>query len=203
MTGFFLTLEGVDGAGKSSHTEWLVDFFKQKSYEVVLTREPGGTVLGEKLRELLLSQPMTQTSEVLLMFAAREESVNQIIKPALQEGKVIISDRFTDSTLAYQGGGRHYSVERIQQLAEWIHGDTQPNLTLLFDVPLEIAKQRMSNTRILDRFEKESDVFFTHVRQMYLRLAEQYPQRFVVIDSTQSIEKIRLFLTSILEERLA
>ncbi len=203
MTGFFLTLEGVDGAGKSSHTEWLVDFFKQKNYKVVLTREPGGTVLGEKLRELLLSQQMTQTSEVLLMFAAREESVNQVIKPALNEGKVIISDRFTDSTLAYQGGGRHYPIERIQQLAEWVHGDTQPNLTLLFDVPLEVAKQRMSNTRVLDRFEKESELFFTNVRQMYLRLAEQYPQRFVVVDSTQSIEKIRLFLTSILEERLA
>ncbi|ETD71708.1 thymidylate kinase [Pelistega indica] len=203
MTGFFLTLEGVDGAGKSSHTEWLVDFFKQKNYKVVLTREPGGTVLGEKLRELLLSQQMTQTSEVLLMFAAREESVNQVIKPALNEGKVIISDRFTDSTLAYQGGGRHYPIERIQQLAEWVHGDTQPNLTLLFDVPLEVAKQRMSNTRVLDRFEKESELFFTNVRQMYLRLAEQYPQRFVVVDSTQSIEKIKLFLTSILEERLA
>ncbi len=202
MSGLFITLEGVDGAGKSSHTEWLVDFFTQRGREVVLTREPGGTPLGERLRELLLNEPMSQTSEVLLMFAARQESVNQVLKPALAANKVVISDRFTDSTMAYQGGGRAYSVERIQQLAEWVHSDTQPQLTLLFDVPLEVARARLSATRVMDRFEKEQESFFLAVRAMYLQLAEQYPERFVVIDSTQSIDAIRTYLDKVLSERL-
>lgn len=202
MAGLFITLEGVDGAGKSSHTEWLVDFFTKKGKEVVLTREPGGTPLGEKLRELLLNESMSQTSEVLLMFAARQESVNLVLKPALQTDKVVISDRFTDSTMAYQGGGRAYDVARIQQLAEWVHSDTQPQLTLLFDVPLEVARARLSATRVMDRFEKEEESFFLAVRAMYLKLAEQYPERFVVIDSTQSIESIRQYLTKVLTDRL-
>ncbi|MDY3331279.1 MAG: dTMP kinase [Pelistega sp.] len=202
MSGLFITLEGVDGAGKSSHTEWLVDFFTQRGREVVLTREPGGTPLGERLRELLLNEPMSQTSEVLLMFAARQESVNQVLKPALAANKVVISDRFTDSTMAYQGGGRAYSVERIQQLAEWVHSDTQPQLTLLFDVPLEVARARLSATRVMDRFEKEQESFFLAVRAMYLKLAKQYPERFVVIDSTQSIDAIRTYLDKVLSERL-
>ncbi len=202
MSGLFITLEGVDGAGKSSHTQWLVDFFTQGGREVVLTREPGGTPLGERLRELLLNEPMSQTSEVLLMFAARQESVNQVLKPALAANKVVISDRFTDSTMAYQGGGRAYSVERIQQLAEWVHSDTQPQLTLLFDVPLEVARARLSATRVMDRFEKEQESFFLAVRAMYLQLAEQYPERFVVIDSTQSIDAIRTYLDKVLSERL-
>ncbi len=203
MAGLFITLEGVDGAGKSSHTDWLVNFFKEKGKEVVLTREPGGTVLGEKLRDLLLQETMSQTTEVLLMFAARQESVEQIIKPALSTDKVVISDRFTDSTMAYQGGGRAYPIERIQQLAEWVHSDTQPQLTLLFDVPLEVARARLSATRVMDRFEKEQESFFLAVRAMYLNLAKHYPERFVVIDSTQSIESIRTYLQTVLTERLA
>lgn len=202
MAGLFITLEGLDGAGKSSHTEWLVDFFNQKGREVILTREPGGTPLGEKLRELLLHESMSQTTEVLLMFAARQESVNQIIKPALAANKVIISDRFTDSTMAYQGGGRAYSIERIQQLAQWVHAETQPHLTFLFDVPLEVARARLSATRVMDRFEKEQESFFLAVRAMYLSLAKQYPERFVVVDSTQSIEDIRLYLERVLQEKI-
>lgn len=203
MAGLFITLEGVDGAGKSSHTDWLLNFFKAQGKEVVLTREPGGTALGEKLRDLLLQEAMSQTTEVLLMFAARQESVEQIIKPALNANKVVISDRFTDSTMAYQGGGRAYPIERIQQLAEWIHQDTQPQLTLLFDVPLEVARARLSATRVMDRFEKEQESFFLAVRAMYLNLAKQYPERFVVIDSTQPIEHIRTYLQTVLTERLA
>ncbi|NOL48942.1 dTMP kinase [Pelistega europaea] len=200
--GLFITLEGVDGAGKSSHTEWLVDYFKQQGREVVLTREPGGTDLGEKLRDLLLHDSMTQTSEVLLMFAARQESLSQVVKPALAEGKVVISDRFTDSTLAYQGGGRGYPIERILQLAQWIHGDIQPDLTLLFDVPLEVARERLSATRVMDRFEKEEASFFIRVRETYLAQAKQHPERVVVVDSTQTIPDIRTFLQQVVNQKL-
>lgn len=203
MAGLFITLEGIDGAGKSSHTDWLVNFFKERGKEVVLTREPGGTEFGEDLRKLLLQKKMNQTTEVLLMFAARQESVEQIIKPALNANKVVISDRFTDSTMAYQGGGRAYPIERIQQLAKWVHRDTQPQLTLLFDVPLEVARARLSATRVMDRFEKEQESFFRAVQAMYLNLAKQYPERFIVIDSTQSIESIRTYLQTVLTERLA
>lgn len=201
MSGLFITLEGVDGAGKSSYTDWLVEYFKQQGREVVLTREPGGTPLGEKLRALLLHEPMTQTSEVLLMFAARQESVQQLIRPALADGKVVISDRFTDSTLAYQGGGRAYPIARIEQLAQWVHSDIQPDLTLLFDVPLAVARERLSSTRTMDRFEQEQASFFLNVRQQYLQQASAYPERIVTIDSTQSIADIRLFLTKILQQR--
>lgn len=203
MAGIFITLEGVDGAGKSSHTDWLVSFFKQKQREVVLTREPGGTVLGEKLRDLLLHEPMSQTTEALLMFAARQESVDQVIKPALAQNKVVISDRFTDSTLAYQGGGRHYPLDRIQQLAQWVHGDLTPALTLLFDVPLEVARQRLAASRVMDRFEQEHEEFFINVRRQYLALAQQAPSRFLVIDATQSIEQIRHYLAQALQLHLA
>lgn len=203
MASLFITLEGIDGAGKSSHTDWLVNFFKERGKEVVLTREPGGTEFGEDLRKLLLQKKMNQTTEVLLMFAARQESVEQIIKPALNANKVVISDRFTDSTMAYQGGGRAYPIERIQQLAKWVHRDTQPQLTLLFDVPLEVARARLSATRVMDRFEKEQESFFRAVQAMYLNLAKQYPERFIVIDSTQSIESIRTYLQTVLTERLA
>lgn len=202
MKGIFITLEGVDGAGKSSHTEWLVEHFKQQGREVVLTREPGGTKLGEQLRELLLHEPMTQTTEVLLMFAARQESITQVIKPALAAGKVVISDRFTDSTIAYQGGGRGYPIEQIQTLAQWVHGDVQPDLTLLFDVPLEVARERLTSTRVMDRFEKEEESFFMNVRQAYLTQAQQDSQRIVVVDSTQSIPAIRQFLSKVVTERL-
>ncbi|NEN75141.1 dTMP kinase [Pelistega sp. NLN82] len=203
MSGLFITLEGVDGAGKSSHTEWLINYFQQKNKEVLLTREPGGTELGEQLRNILLNESMSQTTEVLLMFAARQESVDNIIKPALIENKVVISDRFTDSTFAYQGGGRAYDIYRLQQLATWVHADVNPHLTFLFDVPLEVARQRLSATRTMDRFEKEEETFFMNVRKMYLQLAQQQAERFVIIDATQSIETIRHYLKTVLDKRFA
>ncbi|WP_159990562.1 dTMP kinase [Pelistega ratti] len=203
MSGLFITLEGVDGAGKSSHTEWLINYFQQKNKEVLLTREPGGTELGEQLRNILLNESMSQTTEVLLMFAARQESVDNIIKPALAENKVVISDRFTDSTFAYQGGGRAYDIHRLQQLATWVHADVNPHLTFLFDVPLEVARQRLSATRTMDRFEKEEETFFMNVRKMYLQLAQQQAERFVIIDATQSIEAIRHYLKTVLDKRFA
>ncbi|MDB1144737.1 MAG: dTMP kinase [Alcaligenaceae bacterium] len=190
----FVTLEGVDGAGKSSHIQFLVDYFNQLGHEVVLTREPGGPDLSEKLRDLLLHEPMSVDTEVLLMFAARQENIRACIEPALQEGKTVICDRFTDSTFAYQGGGRGYPMERLEILADWVHQGLQPDLTILFDLPLNVAKARLSNhTRAgtTDRFEQAGDVFFTKVREMYLSLVKKYPTRFLLVDSTQSIVDIQ------------
>lgn len=201
MNGIFITLEGVDGAGKSSHTEWLSEFFRFQGREVVLTREPGGTQVGEQLREVLLHQNMGQATEVLLMFAARQESILQVIEPALAQGKVVISDRFTDSTFAYQGGGRNFDKEKIRQLAQWVHADLQVDLTLLFDVPVEVARERLQNVRQLDRFEREQEAFFLAVRRAYLECIAAQPERYHVIDSTQSIATIRKGLQALLTKR--
>ena len=199
--GIFITLEGVDGAGKSSHTEWLCDYFHALGHDVVLTREPGGTPIGEQLREILLHQEMSQATEVLLMFAARQESIEQIIKPALAQGKVVISDRFTDSTYAYQGGGRGFSKEKIDQLAQWVHADIPRDLTLLFDVPVEVARARLEATRQLDRFEREHESFFLAVQAAYHECVARDPKHFYVVDSTQSIATIRTQLSELLTQR--
>ncbi|WP_038369661.1 dTMP kinase [Brackiella oedipodis] len=189
--GLFVTLEGVDGAGKSSHHLFLKNFFEQAGYVVIQTREPGGTPLGESLRQLLLHEPMYPETELLLMFAARQESVQALIKPALAQGKVVISDRFTDSSFAYQGGGRGFAQERIQTLADWVHADLQPDLTLLFDLDIDTARQRLTAAREADRFEQEQAEFFARVRASYLDLAKQHPERFIVIDSRQPIAQIQ------------
>ncbi|NLP32734.1 MAG: dTMP kinase, partial [Oligella ureolytica] len=152
MKGFFLTIEGVDGAGKSSHMERISTCFKAHRYDIVTTREPGGTPLAERLREILLSQNMSLETELLLMFAARQEHINQLIKPALAAGRAVICDRFTDSSFAYQGGGRQMSLQKIQSLVDLVHPELEPDLTLLFDLPLEIARARMLRERQLDRF---------------------------------------------------
>lgn len=201
--GIFITLEGVDGAGKSSHTDWLCQYFQALGREVVLTREPGGTEIGEQLREMLLHQEMSQATEVLLMFAARQESLEQIIKPALRMGKVVISDRFTDSTYAYQGGGRGFNKDKIAALAQWVHADVDLDLTLLFDVPIEVARARLQATRVLDRFEREQENFFLAVQQAYHECVALNPQRYYVIDSTQNIEAIRQQLKQSLDLRFA
>ena len=199
--GIFITLEGVDGAGKSSHTEWLCEYFHRLDREVVVTREPGGTPIGEQLREILLHQEMSQATEVLLMFAARQESIEQIIKPALAQGKVVISDRFTDSTYAYQGGGRGFNKNKIDQLAQWVHADVQRDLTLLFDVPVEVARSRLEATRQLDRFEREHEDFFLAVQAAYHECVLRDPQRYYVVDSTQSMASIREQLSDVLKQR--
>lgn len=201
--GIFISLEGVDGAGKSSHTQWLCDYFQALGRTVVLTREPGGTKVGEQLRELLLHQDMSQATEVLLMFAARQESIEQVIRPALADGKIVISDRFTDSTYAYQGGGRGFNKDKITQLADWVHAQLQPDLTLLFDVPIEVARARLQATREMDRFEREQENFFLNVQKAYHERVAQHPERYYVIDSTQSIDTIREQLSQILPQRLA
>ncbi|MFM7670414.1 MAG: dTMP kinase, partial [Betaproteobacteria bacterium] len=158
-TGKFITFEGVDGAGKSTHITAFAEALRQHGKTVVTTREPGGTPLGEKLRGLLLHEPMHLETEALLMFAARREHLAQLIMPALVRGDWVISDRFTDASFAYQGGGRGLSLDKLSQLEQWVHGDLQPDLTLLFDVPLEVARERLQNSRDLDKFEQEQEDF--------------------------------------------
>ena len=189
--GLFLTLEGVDGAGKSTHVQWMVDTLTSRGVTVLCTREPGGTPIGEKLRELLLHEPMTLECETLLMFAARAEHVSSVIEPALAAGSWVVCDRFTDATFAYQGGGRELGTTKIEALERWVHPDLQPDVTWLFDVPLEVARERLNRTRDKDRFEQEADTFFLRTRQVYLDRAASQAQRFRVVDSTQPIDAIR------------
>lgn len=188
--GKFITFEGIDGAGKSTHLAFVADLLRAAGRTVVLTREPGGTPLGEKLRDLLLHQKMHLETEALLMFAARREHLAQVIEPALARGDWVISDRFTDATFAYQGGGRKLSRAKLEILEQWVHPDRQPDLTLLFDVPLEVARTRLDATRELDKFEQEKSEFFEATRQEYLRRAAQFPERFRLIDSTRSITAV-------------
>lgn len=196
--GKFITFEGIDGAGKSTHITYVADLIRARGISVVTTREPGGTTLGESLRELLLREKMHLETEALLMFASRREHIAQVIDPALARGDWVISDRFTDATFAYQGGGRKLSLEKLAILEQWVHPHLQPDLTLLFDVPLDVARARLDATRDLDKFEQEKSDFFEATRAEYLRRAAQFPERFRLIDSTQSIESIRLLLEKIL-----
>jgi dTMP kinase len=193
--GRFITFEGIDGAGKSTHVGWVVDRIVAAGHRAVATREPGGTPVGEALRELLLRHPMSHDSEALLMFAARREHLAQVIRPALDRGDWVVCDRFTDATYAYQGGGHGVPVARIGELEAWIHGDCQPDLTLLFDVPLEVSRQRLQRAqgegRTLDKFESEADAFFLRVRAAYLDRATRDPGRVRVIDSTRSLAEVR------------
>ena len=188
--GKFITFEGIDGAGKSTHVGSVAAQLRASGKTVVTTREPGGTPLGEKLRALLLQEPMHLETEALLMFASRREHIAQVIAPALARGEWVISDRFTDASFAYQGGGRKLSLEKLAVLEQWVHPDLQPDLTLLFDVPLEVARQRLDADRTLDKFEKEKQDFFATTRAAYLQRAAQFPARIRVIDSTQSIAAV-------------
>ena len=195
--GFFISFEGIDGAGKSTHIEAFQKLLQERypDREVVMTREPGGTSLGEQLRELLLNSPMNLETEALLMFAARREHIAQVIEPALKAGKIVISDRFTDASFAYQGGGRGLSLEKLNQLEKWVQGYPDgsllsPNLTILFDLPGEVAEARRSKVREPDKFEKMNLDFFEKVRQEYLRRAKENPDRFHKVDATQTPEVI-------------
>ena len=198
-TAKFITFEGIDGAGKSSHIAFVAALLRARGVTLVTTREPGGTVLGEQLRELLLHQKMHLETEALLMFASRREHVAQVIAPALARGEWVISDRFTDASFAYQGGGRHLSTAKLEQLEHWVHPDLQPDLTLLFDVPLEVARARLDETRQPDRFEQEQNQFFAGVRGEYLRRAAQFPERFQIIDSTRPMAEVQTAIAQILK----
>ena len=189
--GKFITLEGVDGAGKSTHLNCLAEIVRQRGHEVVLTREPGGTRLGEELRTLLLGEPMHIDTEILLMFAARREHLAQVIFPALAAGKWVISDRFTDATFAYQGGGRQVALDRIGTLEKWVQGDFQPDLTLVFHVSVEIAEQRRAGRSGGDRFEQLDKAFFERVSTQYLSRAAADPGRMRIIDASRSVTDIQ------------
>lgn len=199
MKGKFITFEGIDGAGKSSHVEWLAELLRVRGIVVQVTREPGGTELGEKLRELLLNEPMHLETETLLMFAARREHLAKLIEPALARGEWVICDRFSDATYAYQGGGRGLDRTKFLILEHWVHEHLQPDLTLLFDLPLDIARKRIVlANRVLDKFEQERVDFHERVRQAYLERAHGSPTRMRVVNADNTIENIRKQLEQII-----
>ena len=196
--GKFITLEGIDGAGKSTHHGWLAQRLRERGITVVATREPGGTPLGEKLRALLLAEPMHLETEALLMFAARREHLDKLILPALQRGEWVVSDRFTDASFAYQGGGRGLALVKLQALEAWVQEGLSPDLTLLFDVSTEIALGRVKGMgRELDRFEQEKSVFFERVRAAYLDRAKTDTARIRVIDASKPLDNINKELKEI------
>ena len=189
----FITLDGIDGAGKSTNLAVMKAWFEKHQLPVLFTREPGGTPAGEALREILLN-PATQVglrTETLLMFAARQQHLETVILPALKNGTHVVSDRFTDATFAYQGGGRGVPLQDIATLEHWVQGDFRPDLTLLLDVPLEVSMARINQTREKDRFEQEEAEFFNRVREVYLQRANEQPERYAVIDSRQSLDAVK------------
>lgn len=190
MKGRFITFEGLDGAGKSTHIADTAELLRRAGKTVLTTREPGGTPLAEKIRALLLSEPMDLASETLLMFAARQSHLAEQVLPALARGEWVVCDRFTDATFAYQGGGRGVALQKIEDLERWVQGDLQPDLTLLFDLPYEVARERIQQTRSLDRFEREQAEFHHRVRAAYLKRAEASRGRIQIIDAAQSVDNI-------------
>ena len=200
MSGLFITLEGPEGAGKSTNREYLAELLVQAGIEVVLTREPGGTPLAERIRELLLapdSEIMAVDTELLLMFAARAQHLAGVIRPALARGAVVLCDRFTDATYAYQGGGRGLAHERIAILEQFVQGDLRPDLTLVFDLPVEVGLARAAARGKLDRFEQEQQSFFEAVRQTYLARAAQAPERYRVLDAAQPLSQVQADLAAL------
>jgi len=200
--GKFITFEGIDGAGKTTHLSWFQQRLEQHlaadGRHIVMTREPGGTEMGEALREIVLHQAMHLETEALLMFAARSEHLQQVILPALARGDWVISDRFTDATFAYQGGGRRLARGKLEALEEWVQDGLQPDLTLLFDIPNEIASERRGAARAPDKFESQSASFFERTRDEYLRRADESPGRFAIIDATRTIPEIQVELEKII-----
>ncbi|MES2579610.1 MAG: dTMP kinase [Pseudomonadota bacterium] len=196
--GKFITLEGMDGAGKSTHIPTIVALLEARGVEVVSTREPGGTALGEQLRTLLLHEPMHAETETLLMFAARREHIANVIEPALARGAYVLSDRFTDATYAYQCGAKGVSADKVKQLEIWVQGDLRPDATLLFDVPVEVSLQRLANAREPDKFERENAQFFEKLRQAYLQRAAENLNSFHIINANQSIEYVKALVEKII-----
>lgn len=190
MRGRFITFEGIDGAGKSTQIDVIETTLKARGLEVIRTREPGGTPLGEVIRKELLSVSMDPATETLLFFASRAEHIAQVIKPALNKGAWVLSDRFTDATYAYQVGGRGFPAHKVEELERWTQGDLQPDRTVLFDIDPKVAAQRVAQARSMDRFEKESLDFFTRVRNAYLTRAKESPERFLIVNSMQNKESV-------------
>ncbi|MCX7080902.1 MAG: dTMP kinase [Pseudomonas sp.] len=205
MTGLFITLEGPEGAGKSTNREYLAERLRAEGIEVLLTREPGGTPLAERIREVLLmpgDEVMSADTELLLVFAARAQHLAEVIRPALAKGAVVLCDRFTDSTYAYQGGGRGLSLERIATLETFVQGDLRPDLTLVFDLPVEVGLARASARGRLDRFELEGRVFFDAVRSAYLKRAEADPKHYRLVDAAQPLAQVQQSLDALLPQLL-
>lgn len=202
--GRFITMEGIEGVGKSTNMAFVKKYLESKGIPLVVTREPGGTELAEKIRDLLLdhrNQSMVDDAELLLMFAARSQHLNELIIPTLESGKWVLCDRFTDATYAYQGGGRGISIERIAQLENWVQGELRPDATLLLDAPTEIGLARAAGReQAADRFEREKQDFFEKVRNCYLQMAKDNPQRYRIIDASQPLEQVTVQLESVMGE---
>jgi dTMP kinase len=201
VTARFISFEGIDGAGKSTHIATLIARLEQRGASVINTREPGGTELAETLRELVLHSSMDSLTEALLVFAGRRDHLQQVIQPALDAGKTVLCDRFTDASFAYQGGGRGVDLTVLSTLEKWVQGGRQPDLTLWFDLPPEMAAQRRAAARAADRFEQQDLHFFERVRTAYARRAEAAPQRFVRLDASLSVEAVATQIAAVMESR--
>ena len=204
--GRFISVEGIEGVGKSTNMDVLVQKIEAAGHEVLTTREPGGTPLAEEIRDILMNrgdEPVPEIAEVLLMFAARSFSVNNVIRPALEAGTWVVCDRFTDSTRAYQGGGRGISMKTIDQVADWVHGDAWPDITILLDAPVEVGMERVGKRGATDRFEQERNEFFERVRNCYLEIAQAEPGRFVVVDTARDIDEVRLDMAALADKILS
>lgn len=204
-TGQFITIEGTEGVGKSTCMHFIENWLKKEGVDLVVTREPGGTELGEKLREVLLDakeQSMCDDTELLLMFAARAQHLQEVIFPALEAGKWVLCDRFTDSTYAYQGGGRGIKMSRIAELEKWVQGDRRPDMTLILDLPIEVGLERAGKRGAPDRFELEKHDFFNNVRDTFLTLAKANSGRYKVIDAAPAIHEVQKSIQSVLEKMI-
>jgi dTMP kinase len=200
--GKFITIDGIEGAGKSTQIAFICDYLQRKGLDVVKTREPGGTELGDKIRKLLLSRDtgdMHSDTELLLMFSDRNEHIQRKIKPALNAGKWVVSDRFTDASFAYQGGGRELDIERISELESWVHGEFQPDLTIILDIETDLGMRRIEARVEKDRIEQEDWDFFERVRKAFVDRAKKYPERIKLIDATCSVEEVQQKIKSLLE----
>lgn len=203
--GKFISVEGIEGVGKSTNIDVLVARIEAAGYKVLTTREPGGTPFAEEIREILMNrgdEPVPEIAELLLMFAARSFNVNNVILPALEAGTWVVCDRFTDSTRAYQGGGRGIPLETIDRVADWVHGETWPDLTILLDAPVEIGMERAGKRSAPDRFEQERHDFFQRVRECYLQLAVNEPARIAVVDTTRSMEEVAADIGALVEQAM-
>jgi dTMP kinase len=203
--GKFISVEGIEGVGKSTNIDVVVRRIEAAGHKVLTTREPGGTPFAEDIREILMNrndEPIPEIAEVLLMFAARSFNVNNVIVPALEAGKWVVCDRFTDSSRAYQSGGRGIPMETIDTVADWVHGDTWPDVTILLDAPVEVGMERAGKRSAPDRFEQERHDFFQRVRECYLQIAAREPDRFVVIDTTRDIEEVSSDVANLIDEIL-
>jgi dTMP kinase len=203
-SGRFITIEGIEGVGKSTNVNFVADYFRASGATVVITREPGGTEIGERIRELILMTPgegLSDLGELLLMFAARAEHLAGLIRPALARGDTVVCDRFTDATFAYQGGGRGLNMAVIAALRDMVQGELRPDLTLLLDAPTEVSVERIVGRKWLDRFEQERADFFGRVRQAYLRIAEQDPGRVRIIDASKSLHEVQQAISDALHSQ--